>query len=345
MNKKNKTVIPVICFFVFILANPIFAKTPVFEVVEKVFFTGKKFIVLGSIDGTWIGNRIGSGVAYISEDGVTFRKIPVKAERVPFRVGASDGERILIAGDSIVQEDGFKHYSVMFLSKDGGRSWREVPGVYGEKVAGKPAFMDTFMVNQLLFQNGYFTAVTSDGAIYISSNGASWRKIKMSHDEPHGAALLNRTMVIWGASGLLCIGRGEKWESVKVNDINSINSLVYEDGMYTGFGSYDCCYGEVPGSIKYYQIESRDLKKWNLYRIPEFPAAVIKVKTAGHSFIGISGKNIISGKPGEKSVVIRKGDEEMAGICKGKGIFLAAGSKGLLIYSRDGKEWQNAEPK
>ncbi len=332
-------------WLMFLITGPLSSEEKKIEIVEKVFFTGTHFIVLGSTGGTWIGNKTGSGAAYISGDGKVFSKLPLKAENVPFRTGTSGKGKILVAGDSIRTGSTITHNSVMFLSEDNGRTWKEVPGIYGKKLVNVPAFSSTYLIEHLEFQNGYFTAITTEGAIYISKNGISWKRSASLGHEPGGALVHDNRIIVWGDGNSISIGRGSRWKSVEIGNLTSVSSVFHENGKYIGYGDFDCCYGEISGAIRHYRFESTDLISWKLYRIESLPKVPHLIRNENRSFIGISGMNIMSGKSPDSLEITGTERESLIDICSGMGIYLIAGSRGLLLRSTDGKKWTQSDIK
>lgn len=307
--------------------------------------TDDSFVVVGGRGGSWIGETIGTGVIFYSEDGVSFTEKEVDSP-VPFRVGATDGTRVVVAGDGIISADGFFHSNSMFLSEDQGKTWEQVGGLYGEPVSMGPAFFGgTDMVEVLAYQNGYFTAITDGSSIYNSKDGRNWKMIGSSVSEPLGGALLNDRLVVWGFDRKIVIVKGSQYRKVRMKDAQTVSTVYYEDGIFKANGYYDCCFGEVEDGVTFYSYESTNLINWDqVYTGGESAAPKALLFTEGSHY------GVPIGETGEAAGLTLNLSAELfdkdsgSEIIYGGGVFLFA-SYSALYTSQDGMTWSSLDLK
>lgn len=113
---------------------------------NEIIYTGKCFVLFGSIGGSSVGIKIGKGVLYTSKNGINFNKINI-SPHVPLSKTATNGKITIVLEDAIKLTTGVSvssgtfYSSAMFRSLDYGRTWEEIPGIYGKKARRERAFV------------------------------------------------------------------------------------------------------------------------------------------------------------------------------------------------------------
>jgi len=226
--------------------------------------------------------------------------------------------------------------SLLLLSRDG-RTWHSA-------VAPHPRFFP-----EVVWTGSVFLlraeALMGGSHLYSSTDGESWAQMDVRnvpiHLTPTPRGIIGAPAP-WGPEGgsalALSTDGGASWTSAKLNDMPL--GFWWDDGVIRGASVWDCCYGEMPSGNIFYSLESKDGRHWFRTESGEAPRKVVRL---GDTSVGISARTsrLIYRKQSDSawrpsSECVRV--EDVAG-----GKRFVAVSKGRLMHSVDGKNWQEAE--
>lgn len=216
---------------------------------DGVFVGVGRTFVVG--EGGSIVHASDSVLVVRSTDGATWTAVGPSLRGVLTDVTYGAGRWVAVGGamddptdESVVlaSDDGVAWERV---EVQGGRRWRSV--AYGN---------GGFVVTA-------FDPATATSVVTVSDDGLTWTATAETGLFDAEVSFGGGRFVLWGESGGVGLSTdGVDWEVRGVPFVNRITALVHAGGGWVGSGVFDCCFGEMPEAVEYYDLGSGDGDSW-----------------------------------------------------------------------------------
>lgn len=203
--------------------------------------------------------------------------------------------------------------------------WTSASGIDWAPVAGITADFES-----VIFANGQFLAVGSDGAIFTSPDGLAWtpRNSTIS-TRLIGAAYGNGRYVVVGTRGrVLSSATGVNWTRQVSGTPDRLESVAFGNGLFIAVGENGTTLSSADGSIwvKRSRGATRDLDGM----------------AVGDRLIAVAGKGgtLLTSSNGVSFVEQSTGvTNDLHGIGWGNGLYVVVGEPGAIVTSPDAIQW------
>lgn len=207
---------------------------------------------------------------------------------------------------------------------DDGAAWSKTPNAFGGQLGGP-----------VTWGNGIFVAVDSDsaGALWVSSDGAAWRKIFVPN------ARVQFTRVTYAGGYLFALGKeGEFATSVDGANwtMRNVGSNVYLSDVAYGNGRYVMAATSTTHT-------STDLSTWQSFAVADDDVRVTMLTFGGGKFVATGGANrgrIVTSTDGASWTVRYTYSSNGVYDVAFNGSRFAVSAIDHLIVSRDGVDWR-----
>lgn len=223
--------------------------------LNAVVYADSQFVAVGAEQEVENGGVVfGTDRALVvrSVDGREWERAPLSAAGTLAAVAHGNGAFVAVGATMDVPS---ASQPVMLRSEDGS-AWRpveEAPRLSWRAIA---------------FGAGRFVAVGVDpetllSVIAASDDGAEWEAVTETDLRVTGITFAGGRFLLWGeGGGLGTSGDGREWGWIPIEPLNDVAGVAYVNGRFVGRGKFDCCFGEMPDSVRYFDLASEDGERW-----------------------------------------------------------------------------------
>lgn len=290
-----------------------------------------RFVAVGASFWSADGVVPNSDTALIvsSADGVTWETAAVASAGWLHAVAYGGGRFVAMGSHDVNAAGPPTSTPVLYTSLDG-RSWEAVesPSLQWRSV--------TYGADRFVALGIDLTTLLT--VIATSPDGLTWTDDLVTDILSAEVTFGNGSFVLWGETGAVGVSaNGSDWEVVPVDSVNRVTSVAYLNGAFAGSAHYDCCFGELPELVAYYDVLSADGRSWTVRRRTEPAETFFDFAFGTNRFIAVGASALFSSADGVTWQRALEPGTHINDIAYARSRFVGVGR--MVWTSSDGLQW------
>lgn len=177
--------------------------------------------------------------------------------------------------------------------------------------------------------------------VAVSDDGDTWTAVVQTNILGATVGFGRDRFLLWGEAEAIGLSPdGEDWTVVGVDSVGIVRHVAFLGDRYVGMGDFDCCFGEVPGTQRFYDLMSNDAVDWTV-RTQALGKVFFALAFGSERFVALTGREIVASEDAHTWSVVHESTSFLGAVAFGTPGFVSVGR--AIRFSPDGLSWSRVE--